>query len=134
MISSFKNKFIAKSTSNKKTPHDINVILLGESGVGKSTFVNSLANYFQSASLAEAEIKQLSYLISTYFTLTDENYNQVEVRLGANQNESTKVGLACTLNAMSHTIKVNDELTLNLIDTPGVGDPLGYNLYLLILY
>ena len=122
-------KFVVKSTSK-----EVNVILLGESGVGKSTFINALANYYQSSSFEQAEKNKLKCLIPAHFTITDENFNTVKIELGSHANESNETGMAATQNAMSHYIKISNEITLHVIDTPGVGDPGGNFVFLIIFF
>lgn len=54
----------------------INILLIGEAGVGKSTFVNSFWNYFRHESLENAkEAKELIALVQTEFTITTDSYD-----------------------------------------------------------
>ena len=124
----------------KPVSKEIVAILLGESGVGKSTFINALANYYKSVNFETAEQTDLECLIPAHFTLTDENFQQVVIQLGSDANERKDVGKAATQNAKSHLIRVSDEVNLRLIDTPGIGDADGiksllkYLLFVLIVY
>ena len=119
---SLKKKFNFVVTTNE----EYNLILLGESGVGKSTFINAISNYYQHKSFDDAEKSPIKYLIPTQFTITDENFNQVKIKLGDDSNESDQVGKAATQYAKSHYIKINSNKTLHIIDTPGIGDPEGF--------
>lgn len=51
---------------------DINVLLLGESGVGKSTFINSCYNYFKHPTLEHVLANTLDVLIPAKFDITDK--------------------------------------------------------------
>lgn len=106
----------------------INWILfkLGESGVGKSTFINALSNYFAYADFEDAEKGLIKCLIPAYFTITDENFNQVKIELGNDSNESRETGKAATQFAKSHFIDIGNNISWHIIDTPGIGDPDGF--------
>jgi hypothetical protein len=66
-------------------------------------------------------------LIPAYFTLTDENLNETLVEIGGCDKNETKVaGKAATQNARVHRIDISSKIKLNIIDTPGIGDPDGY--------
>lgn len=69
----------------------------------------------------------MRYLIPAYFTATDENFNQVKIEVGDDQNESKEAGKAATRFAKSHFIEIGGRITLQIIDTPGIGDPEGFN-------
>jgi GTP-binding protein EngB required for normal cell division len=110
----------------QKSTNEINIILLGESGVGKSTFINALQNYFYHQTFEKAKNGQLKILLPAFFTITDENYNQIRVKIGnEDRNEQDATGKAATQSAKTHTIKMGSYL-INIIDTPGIGDPEGF--------
>ena len=119
-----------KSTEKQK---EVNILVLGESGTGKSTFINSMLNYMKHASLEEAmQETQISYLIETSFVVTDENFNQHRVTLNglsaskADNGESHNVGESATKFPQSHVIMCKDNTVVQVIDTPGIGDPEGF--------
>lgn len=102
------------------------MILLGESGVGKSTFINALANYLLHNSFEDARKQSMTYLIPASFTLTDKTtFKSVNIKCGENENEVDIPGESCTQYALSHFIKISKNKVLHLIDTPGIGDTRG---------
>ena len=106
--------------------NQINILLLGEIGVGKSTWINALANYLMFATLEEAEENEMVSLIPTSFTMIDENYERKEVKIGHDKDECFTEGESATQHPKTYSFKTNDESKyLRLIDTPGIGDTRG---------
>ncbi|CAF3926690.1 unnamed protein product, partial [Rotaria sp. Silwood1] len=58
-----------KSQRSNDPADDINVLLLGHIGVGKSTFINGLANYLCYDTLEEAVNDQMQVIIPSAFFL-----------------------------------------------------------------
>ena len=75
------------SDSNK----EINVLILGETGVGKSTWINGFANYLTFQTLKEAGKGKQVYLVPSQFTITDSNYKKKTIQVGETENESFEV-------------------------------------------
>lgn len=109
---------------DKDAENEVNILLLGETGVGKSTFINALINYLAYSSLEEAEKEELLLGIFTQFTITDDNFMERTIKIGNDDNESTIVGQSSTQYAKAHVFHI-DNLTLRIIDTPGIGDTRG---------
>lgn len=114
---------IAK-TMNK----ELNILVLGETGVGKSTWINSLLNYISFLTLDEAmKEDQLQWLISSSFVITTtmgKKLIQQEIKVGDSANEDTTIGNSATQTATPYVIKA-ENFTFRLIDTPGIGDTRG---------
>jgi len=126
------------ATFDDKTLHDLlenlpdqeayNVLLVGETGVGKSTFVNAFFNYIQFPTLdaALSDPDPLQFRVPSSFTYCSDEYKQSVVVLGnesSYENYST-AGQAATLKPTIYSLDL-DETSIRLIDTPGIGDPLG---------
>ena len=52
---------------------DINVLVLGQTGVGKSTFINALANYIGNDSLEQAVLNEFQVLIASSFSYSSDD-------------------------------------------------------------
>ncbi|KAL3278778.1 hypothetical protein HHI36_016303 [Cryptolaemus montrouzieri] len=104
----------------------VNILIIGETGVGKSTFINAFANYLKFDNLEEAERLNPFVLIPCKFTVTDENYELREVEIGSDKNEHNKLGESSTQDPRPYMFTIsNGEKFVRLIDTPGIGDTRG---------
>ena len=77
------------SASNKP----ITILLLGETGVGKSTFVNGIINYLRFDHLPETaeEVSRIQRAVPMKLVLLDENYAETAARVGpSDDTESTE--------------------------------------------
>ncbi|CAF3436473.1 unnamed protein product [Rotaria sp. Silwood1] len=113
-----------------RSPIDINVLLLGETGVGKSTFINAFVNYLKFDNLQQAERGEPVVLIPVSFLITIGNqFEEFIVEFGkADTNENYEhEGQSVTQQCKSYVFDLNDRLRLRLIDTPGIGDTRGIN-------
>jgi energy-coupling factor transporter ATP-binding protein EcfA2 len=102
----------------------INILLLGETGVGKSTFINAFANYLAYETLEQALANKVISLIPSSFIVTDENYERVHVKYGQDDNEQEGTGVSATQKCKSYCMPFGERF-IRLIDTPGFGDTEG---------
>lgn len=112
-----------------------NILLLGQTGTGKSTFINSISNYFMFETLQEAiDANQPSCAVSCKFDLTfkDVNKKNKSITVGmrgidpkdVDNERSTDAGQSRTLQPRVYSFKY-DDIEFNVIDVPGTADTNG---------
>lgn len=62
---------------------EIHLLLIGETGTGKSTFINSFVNFLFYKSLEEATKSELKYCVPSHFDFVDDDYQTTRVTVGA---------------------------------------------------
>jgi predicted GTPase len=118
--------------SSSSTDDIINILLLGETGVGKSTFINAFANYLAFNSLEQAQTNEPIVLIPVSFIMTTgDNFEEQTIKFGeydsSNNENFNNVGQSVTQHCKSYTFALHqyDGKKLRIIDTPGFGDTRG---------
>jgi len=102
-----------------------NVLLLGDTGVGKSTWINAFANYSHFDSLEDAVKAGGFFPIPCTFTVTDPQTQEMIIISSEGKRvaptQIPKTGESVTQNATEYVFR-NADTVINLIDTPGLLD------------
>ncbi|RGP67000.1 hypothetical protein FLONG3_8658 [Fusarium longipes] len=117
-----------------KRPHYRNILVLGETGVGKSTFINAFHDYLKFHSFDEARRnskRKLEYVIPCQFSITTQShddpleYDNRVIRVGSREDERDGIsGESATQKTLTYTMTLKN-VTYRLFDTPGIGDTRG---------
>ena len=110
-----------------RSSQDINILLIGPTGVGKTTFINALINYMIHDSLDDAVRGEMQVLIPAAFTYVDnDTYEDKMITIGDpdKYEQFSNKGQSATQLCRSYIFPVANR-RLRIIDTPGVGDTRG---------
>ena len=110
---------------NLQETEENSILILGETGIGKSTWINGLRNYLEFEDLDDA-VKNGGpiALIPAQFTYTDQYGESYVISVGDSDdtNERNEVGRSSTKQPQSYTFTRSNGQIINLIDTPGLCD------------
>jgi energy-coupling factor transporter ATP-binding protein EcfA2 len=116
-----------KPNPNCPIEQEVNILLLGQTGVGKTTFINAFANYLVHNTLEQADKDEMQIIIpSSFFFTMPDTFDDKRITLG-NRSEDEKfveVGQSDTQSCRSFVFPIGDR-NLRFIDTPGIGDTRG---------
>ena len=120
----------SESSATNTSDQTIDILLLGETSVGKSTFINAFANYLTFDSLDEAKEKELVVLMPVSFLITTgDNFDEHLVKFGNTDEFNTEdfehPGQSVTQQCRSYEFTTNKKTKIRIIDTPGFGDTRG---------
>ncbi|KAI0007497.1 hypothetical protein F4779DRAFT_619485 [Xylariaceae sp. FL0662B] len=124
---------VLSQLKNLGDSENVNILILGETGVGKSTFINAFVNYLTFETLDEAKVEeQLNWVIPCSFSTQimdrerpDGIIEQIEIKVGARDDERDgSKGASATQRTAVYPITIGNRV-IRLIDTPGIGDTRG---------
>ena len=110
------------------SPHtDINILLLGPTGVGKTTFINALVNYLVYDSLDQGINAEMQSVIPSSFIYYDgELEKEWKITIGKETDyEKFTYGVESATQLCRSFVFPIGNRRLRIIDTPGIGDTKG---------
>ena len=118
---------VTPGSSTNHPIRELNILLLGESGTGKTTWINALANYLIYNTLDEAMKGIMQVIIPASFSITDpDTYDTKTIYVGEpDSNESNdEIGESRTRGCKTYVFSIAN-FKLRIIDAPGIGDTRG---------
>ncbi|RPB20399.1 hypothetical protein L211DRAFT_813285 [Terfezia boudieri ATCC MYA-4762] len=131
--SRWEGKTLLESLNALEPLEALNILILGETGVGKSTFINAFVNYLTYDTLDDAmKAKKLDCIIPFSFAtqVVDKAsprrpFVTTTVSSGVSKNEKDgSKGHSATQQTLVHTVQIGSRI-VRLFDTPGIGDTRG---------
>ncbi|KAN0070519.1 hypothetical protein V8E54_011388 [Elaphomyces granulatus] len=131
--SGFDNATLLALLNSLEQSDYLNILILGETGVGKSTFINAFVNYLTFETLDEAiQTEGLNWVIPCSFSThvmdrsrPDNSIDEIKIQVGFRDDEhdGTK-GASATQETKVYPVTIGTRI-IRLIDTPGIGDTRG---------
>ncbi|KAK6642182.1 hypothetical protein RUM44_013905 [Polyplax serrata] len=120
------SEFLTSELSKIRPMKELNILILGQSGVGKSTWINSIVNYLNYDSLEQAKENGVICTIPIKFTTYDRETSEKRViQIGEDDSgEVTDAGQSGTQFCSTYSFFWEGRY-VRLIDTPGLGDTRG---------
>jgi predicted GTPase len=121
------------SSQRLRNDEIINILLIGESGVGKSTFINAFVNYLKFERLDQAQNNAVVLIPVSFIMATGDDFKEHSIKFGGMDTLSNEdhgnTGQSVTQHCKSYvfTLRDGDDSVkkLRIIDTPGIGDVRG---------
>jgi hypothetical protein len=121
------------SSQRSKSYDAINILLLGESGVGKSTFINAFVNYLKFDTLEQAQDNAVVLIPVSFIMTSGDDFSERLVIFDEQDDmgneDHYQFGQSVTQHCKSYVFTLRDGedsgKKLRIIDTPGIGDVRG---------
>ncbi|KAI5917968.1 hypothetical protein F4810DRAFT_726394 [Camillea tinctor] len=130
----YKEPYLKALLDNLQPFPELNILILGETGVGKSTFINAFLNYVLHGSLEDAlDAEKLDSWIPSSFSVhvqnkEDPNGQHIErkIKIGCSDDElDGSTGQSATQSTKVYRTQLG-RTKVRLIDTPGIADTRGH--------